>query len=132
MRELQARLEAERSSLTISVREFHAQQMEVTGSLTESVEQKFANAMDAIHSLSNVTEGRIREAVSRLEERCGELEARSWATEAVEDLNQQTQPQLQSAQRLPGTSANLSLKGALLEERNPDLLEVLRVVCGDI
>jgi len=132
MRELHARLEAERSSLTISVREFHAQQMEVSGSLTRSVEQKFANAMDAIHSLSNVTEGRIREAVSRLEARCGELEARSWATEAVEDLHQQPQPQLQSAQRLPGTSANLSLKGAHLEERNSDLLEVLRVVCSDI
>lgn len=136
MRELQARLEAERSSLTISVREFHAQQVEVTGSLTRSVEQKFASAMDAIDNLSNAVEGRIREAVSRLEARCGEVEARSLASEAAEDLHQQPLPQLQPAQqRWPGkagTSANLSLKGAHTEETSPDLQEVLRVVCSDI
>jgi len=136
MRELQARLEAERSSLTISVREFHAQQVEVTGSLTRSVEQKFAGAMDAIDNLSKVTEGRIREAVSRLEARCGELEARNWASKAAKDLHQQLQPQPQSHwPGKAGTSVNLPLKGTLVDEKSPDLLEVytvLKTVCGDI
>lgn len=126
MRELQARLEAERSSLTISVREFHAQQMEVTGSLTRNVEQKFASAMDAIDNLSSVTEGSLRAAVLRLEARCAELEARSLASEDAEDVHQQPQPQLQSAQQ------RCSGKAGHVDEKNPDLLEVLKDVCSDI
>lgn len=74
-RELQARLEVERSSLALSVREFHSQQLEATEAVSRSLENKFSGAMDALNRLSIITESRLRDMRLEMEALRGEQEA---------------------------------------------------------